>query len=484
MVVAAAGPGSSQTAPVNESVSLIRMDFPHEMGPLERPVVQFDHAKHTSALEREGCSRCHHEKDEKLTPKLSLTVGVTTRDDLVDAYHDSCMACHKERLQAGLPSGPLTCGECHKLRPAAASAQAPIRFDYSLHGRHALAYPDQCDACHHVLDEERDELVYVRGSEDGCRHCHGAVDDGDKLSLRNASHTNCIDCHRDRLAEEQEGGPVLCSGCHDPAAQRDIAVLEEVPRLMRGQPDASWIKTTEAGSRAVPFMHEAHEPRAFSCSGCHHASFKPCGECHGIAGGPDSGGVTLEDAYHRAMSGFSCIGCHTTDAARNDCAGCHGMPSQSDGSRSCAVCHRGPHGSSELEKAQPVFPAIVLDALPAVGDDFPETVEMDRLADEYEPANFPHNKIVKRLDEIIRSGELAVSFHSTTEIMCSGCHHQSPAGDRPPPCHNCHADRAEALRDKPALLAAYHRQCIGCHQRMAIGKEGCTDCHAYRGAQP
>ena len=32
--------------------------------------------------------------------------------------------------------------------------------------------------------------------------------------------------------------------------------------------------------------------------------------------------------------------------------------------------------------------------------------------------------------------------------------------------------------DKPGLTAAYHRQCIGCHQAMAIRKTGCTDCHA------
>jgi hypothetical protein len=32
--------------------------------------------------------------------------------------------------------------------------------------------------------------------------------------------------------------------------------------------------------------------------------------------------------------------------------------------------------------------------------------------------------------------------------------------------------------NKPRLIAAYHRQCIGCHEKMGITKtEECKDCH-------
>ena len=32
-------------------------------------------------------------------------------------------------------------------------------------------------------------------------------------------------------------------------------------------------------------------------------------------------------------------------------------------------------------------------------------------------------------------------------------------------CASCHGRTADATRDKPALKEAYHRQCIGCHER-------------------
>jgi hypothetical protein len=133
-----------------------------------------------------------------------------------------------------------------------------------------------------------------------------------------------------------------------------------------------------------------------------------------------------------------------------------------------------------LDAVPPAYDAVALEPLPAVGDDFPDEITIDFLKQKYEPSVLPHRKIVERLDAIVRGSKLAVRFHGSGDISCSGCHHQSPAGDRPPPCRSCHAGEADATRDKPALLAAYHRQCIGCHQRMAIGHEGCTDCHASK----
>jgi hypothetical protein len=121
-----------------------------------------------------------------------------------------------------------------------------------------------------------------------------------------------------------------------------------------------------------------------------------------------------------------------------------------------------------------------LDALPATSDDFPETVVIEALVNTYEASKLPHAKIVAKLDGFVRASSLAEHFHGDTATLCSGCHHNSPAGTRPPPCRACHAETADPVRDRPGLKAAYHRQCVGCHIAMALPQQGCTDCHAER----
>ena len=49
-------------------------------------------------------------------------------------------------------------------------------------------------------------------------------------------------------------------------------------------------------------------------------------------------------------------------------------------------------------------------------------------------------------------------------------------GERPPTCRSCHSREADPVDDKPGLKAAYHRQCMGCHEQMDL-KVGCEDCH-------
>jgi DnaJ-class molecular chaperone len=106
------------------------------------------------------------------------------------------------------------------------------------------------------------------------------------------------------------------------------------------------------------------------------------------------------------------------------------------------------------------------------------------LAKSYEPVRLPHSKIVAKLDAGARASSLANRFHERTDRLCTGCHHHSPVGAPPPQCRSCHGETAAATVDKPALLVAYHRQCIGCHQAMDIKKQGCTDCHAAKEVQP
>jgi len=148
------------------------------------------------------------------------------------------------------------------------------------------------------------------------------------------------------------------------------------------------------------------------------------------------------------------------------------------------VCHSGPPPGSQALETTPTQVDLRLDPLPNPSDDYPETSVIESLVDTYEASTLPHAKIVGKLDEIVRESTLAGRFHTDTATLCSGCHHHSPVGTRPPPCRACHSGEADATRDFPRLKVAYHRQCIGCHIAMNIQKQGCTDCHAAREVQP
>ncbi len=451
-------------------------------GAPERPPVEFDHGAHAEALKADGCAGCHPVENDQLLPKLNGTHESEDRDGLLDGFHTRCMGCHKERAAADLTSGPVTCGECHVRRPDGVSERVPINFDYSLHARHANAYPDRCEECHHVYDERQQKLVYVKGQEDACRSCHGVSDEDKKPSLGNASHRGCISCHLKRIEAELEAGPVHCVGCHDLNHQLAIVRLEEteIPRLMRGQPDRTWIVCDETRISVVPFDHKGHEPLTSSCSSCHHQTMNPCSECHSLAGSAKGGGISLATAYHFDGSEHSCVGCHMIRAREQECAGCHAGQTGAPAASTCAVCHSGPVAGREVtEMPVPVSESVELDALPGFSESYPEVVEIGWLVDRYEASKLPHAKIVARLDAAVRQSVLGSSFHQNTGTLCAGCHHYSPEGTRPPPCRACHA-QAAATRDQPGLKVAYHRQCMGCHAEMGIKAQKCTDCHAER----
>lgn len=470
--------------------SVIEIRLPARFGDLRRPAVEFDHGQHTEALAEEDCKICHEIDDEKgVIGKFKRRKDPDDRDALMNLYHDECVACHQSRDDGG----PVTCGECHVRRAAAVSTRVAMRFDYSLHQRHVLATKDNgeddCEKCHHVVDEKTGKLVRKRGTEDACGSsgCHGDVDVGDNLSLRNASHRDCIRCHFQRRAEDAKAkrGPIECAGCHDEQAAAKREVLTDPPRLQRGDmPEVVWLAAPGVETNLVAFDHRTHEKTGEFCTSCHHDSMKACDECHTIDGSEDGDQVTLEQAYHRLSSEHSCVGCHEREARERDCAGCHARLPRPPGESSCKTCHNGPLAGTPLDDIPAALPELVLDPLPETSDEeFPDTIKIDNLAADYGPTEFPHRKIVENLDEAIRLSKLASQFHVSTRVLCAGCHHQSPVGTRPPACKACHDERAAEDEDRPSLKAAYHRQCIGCHQQMGIEKQGCTDCHEAAGKE-
>lgn len=120
--------------------------------------------------------------------------------------------------------------------------------------------------------------------------------------------------------------------------------------------------------------------------------------------------------------------------------------------------------------------------------DSPDEVELDALAQYYEPVQFDHALHVGVAD-------CAACHHHTTgtpvlDEKCAKCHANSGPTDMVA-CRDCHSAKrfeAEYLKaveadntihhdDKIGLKAAYHIRCMNCHEEMGA-PNGCQDCHS------
>jgi hypothetical protein len=156
--------------------------------------------------------------------------------------------------------------------------------------------------------------------------------------------------------------------------------------------------------------------------------------------------------------------------------------------RGCELCHQGPlpqmlaSEGSRYRSLDDFRPSPAQVALSFAPDDIPETVEIGALSNEFEPAIMPHRQMVERLLQHSRESTVATFFHGHEDVVCQGCHHQSPVGESPPLCVSCHVAGAPDLElMKPALKGAYHQQCLGCHESMNLEEpDECIDCHAEK----
>jgi len=414
-------------------------------------------------------------------------------DDLEALYHDNCIDCHNEQAEAGNASGPVACGECHKTDRAYTSSWQPFEFDKSLHYRHVKSQESKCENCHHEYNEETKTLIYVKGKEAPCRDCHREQTEDNRSSFRLAAHSACIGCHRKttREAANTASGPLFCGGCHDPERQKMIAVVDDPPRLDRGQPDFVLLSApaTELESsklNTVPFSHIGHEQFTATCRVCHHETLAKCSDCHTLWGDDKGSNVTLQQAMHKMASEHSCVGCHNTHKSDTECAGCHDLMEQGRlTEHACNICHAGP-APPDLETSRSRYhsldqfrpdPAAV--ELTFTAEEIPDTVTIGSLAKEFEPVKMPHGQIVRKLAEHIENSRIATHFHGHEDVVCQGCHHHGSIGRKPALCENCHREpfnTSDLFR--PGLYGAYHRQCMGCHVSMNLPKSSdCGVCH-------
>ncbi len=484
------GIGEAKEGPASRP-DMISIDSMKIFGALEKPEPVFLHDKHTDALEKKGkdCRECHKEKGDKLSP-MFMRLENTGRKDVMDIFHNSCIECHKDTTAENDKSGPIVCGECHLEKPNVISFRQPMGLDKSLHFRHSKAHDKKCETCHSDCKTGK----YKKETEDTCRACHKDVTEKDRISMEEASHASCLDCHMKTAEKKKDTGPVKCSGCHDLEAQNRFEKVSPVPRMDRKQPDKVMIKTgvneLDAPGKnrmnLVPFNHMAHEGYNDTCRVCHHKSINKCSKCHTLKGSEDGKGVSLEQAMHKMDREQSCIGCHEMKQQDKNCAGCHAVLSKNrkPDDSSCLKCHMElPAGDSGKAGMDEKTAATLLEQRKKVSGTFsseniPEKIIIKAFSDKYEPVEFPHRDIVNKIVKDIKDNNLAVYFHAGKGTVCQGCHHNSPATKKPTGCGSCHGKPFnEKDMHKPGIIGAYHIQCMECHDNMKIDKVGCTDCH-------
>jgi hypothetical protein len=495
----------AKTAAATEGhADVITIDGLKAFGPLERPAVNFFHDKHTEALAKQGedCLACHIKDKDKLSFKFKRNEDVD-KQTVMDIYHDQCIGCHKQGTTEQSTSGPVICGQCHVEDAVVNSIWQPVALDKPLHYRHAKAHQNKCETCHHEYNEKTKMLFYAKGKEGACVYCHKEAAGDNRIANREASHMACVACHRELTAKGKDAGPVQCAGCHDPKQQALFERPADIPRMERNQPDGLLVRLTPKGHpipetagrmMPVPFDHKAHEGYNDSCKVCHHAGLQGCADCHTIDGDEKGKQVRLTQAMHNRDADASCIGCHARRQAMPECAGCHAsdtIANAATAENSCKTCHMQSDAvtppPADTEMGNMIAEQLLAGRRPVTGtlplDQIPETVSIKVLSDTYEPVVLPHRKIVLSLVKKIEGNRLAGYFHTDTTV-CQGCHHNSPASARPPQCSSCHGKSSDMLNlTRPGLTAAYHQQCIQCHDKMGLEKPAsreCTACHAKR----
>lgn len=310
----------------------------------------------------------------------------------------------------------------------------------------------------------------------------------DQAKARQAEATKEAQAIRDGF----NAGPYRCAECHSAEGQAKLPKMNTLPRLMRGQPDAILLGKKDGknpvngkdGINPVFFDHERHEAVADSCRTCHHEKIAACTDCHTTEGKAEGQFVTLETAMHHA-----CVECHQRYVMQKpDCAGCHVQRSKPmENPATCTACHQPITDLSAKLLQQPQSVQNKEKEMAKLLADMPETVRIDALSEKYDPCLLPHRKIYQALLKGMKGDGLANGFHSSVQATCAACHHHSPAATlaTPPKCASCHAlaDKVETVKNRPTLKAAYHQQCMTCHESMKITKPvatDCTGCHAAK----
>ncbi len=258
-------------------------------------------------------------------------------------------------------------------------------------------------------------------------------------------------------------------------------------------------KVAKGSMQPVVFNHALHEKAVTNCGTCHHTGEpQKCSDCHTLTGSDAGKGVTLEQAMHKrtiapakkGVTPSSCVSCHEkVISSKQECMGCHNIVTPKYDEAWCNVCHnakvtpeqlaKGSTGAMSNEENRAIADKAVKAQKPNETPGFfvPTKVTIDGLADEFKPVLFNHRRHVASVVENIKNDKLANAFHYKKEVICSTCHHNSPLSMTPPKCGSCHKAKVDPSNPQvPSLKAAYHLQCMGCHDGMKVARPANTDC--------
>lgn len=88
---------------------------------------------------------------------------------------------------------------------------------------------------------------------------------------------------------------------------------------------------------------------------------------------------------------------------------------------------------------------------------------ISEVQDHYAPVRFPHGQ------------------HAASVQDCTACHHYRPEDKtlaETARCASCHQEFFDSeTPERTGLKAAYHLQCVSCHEQQARGPVMCRDCH-------
>lgn len=76
------------------------------------PSVSFPHKEHQDNLG--SCKLCHDLFPQK--PGIISAMKADKKLARKEVMNDKCLACHRKRLKAGKPAGPVQCKGCHSAR--------------------------------------------------------------------------------------------------------------------------------------------------------------------------------------------------------------------------------------------------------------------------------------------------------------------------------------------------------------------------------
>ncbi len=309
---------------------------------------------------------------------------------------------------------------------------------------------------------------------------------------------------------------LLCTGSIAQAAAPELESTESgAPSAIVMFPVTDKPSPFAAGMRPVVFNHLLHEQKVEDCETCHHTGdMQTCSSCHSVEGKEEGNFITLERAMHAeniakragdAKTPVSCVSCHTQNLTRRECAGCHSIVQEPRAKDYCGTCHDvtpkmtkeqfmlGVKGELDGEENLALATETVHERSQKISENtgkldvhtIPTTVVIDGISEKFEGNVFNHKRHYTSLLKRIGEDKLAAAFHSGNEYaLCATCHHNSPPSATPPKCVTCHSPRIDPQNPgRPALKAAYHLQCMTCHDSMQVSRPqntSCGTCHTVR----